>query len=103
MGKRYSFGDLHLPSTPSSPENASLCSLMFITMCHGTWNLLSEVPMLRRLLYSWRADNIWLHTIGGWTLAAWTVLHVWSLFLPSMFHGFRNVAVGGPFDVPLQV
>lgn len=76
---------------------------MFITMCHGTFNRLSEVEMLRPFLYGWRADNFWLHTIGGWTMGAWTLLHVWSLFLPSMFHGFKNVAVGGVIELPLQV
>ena len=76
---------------------------MFITMCHGTWNYLSEIRMLRPFLYSWRADNFWLHTIGGWTIGAWTLSHVWSLFLPSMFNGYKNVIVGGSIDLPLQV
>ncbi|CAM9533486.1 unnamed protein product [Ectocarpus sp. 6 AP-2014] len=81
----------------------STTNLIFITMCHGTWNWLSEINMLRSLLYSWRADNAWLHAIGGWTLGVVTLLHVWSLFLPSMFHGYQNKVVGGPFDIPLQV
>ncbi|CAN0513506.1 unnamed protein product, partial [Ectocarpus sp. 8 AP-2014] len=47
--------------------------------------------------------NAWLHAIGGWTLGVVTLLHVWSLFLPSMFHGYQNKVVGGSFDIPLQV
>eukprot|EP00903_Cladosiphon_okamuranus_P016206 g14954.t1 len=81
----------------------STTNLMFITMCHGTFNYLSEVQMLRPFLYSWRADNFWLHAIGGWTIGAWTLVHVWSLFLPSMFHGFKNVVVGGYINLPLQM
>lgn len=59
--------------------------------------------MLRPFLYAWRADNFWLHTIGGWTIGVWTLAHVWSLFLPSMFNGFENVVVGGFINFPLQV
>ncbi|CAM9569749.1 unnamed protein product [Ectocarpus fasciculatus] len=81
----------------------STTNLMFITMCHGTWNFLSEVQVLRPFLYAWRTDNFWLHTIGGWSMGIWTMLHVYSLFLPSMFHGFKNVAVGGPVELPFQV
>ncbi|CAN0302663.1 unnamed protein product [Ectocarpus sp. 12 AP-2014] len=76
---------------------------MFITMCHGTWNFLSEVQVLRPFLYAWRTDNFWLHSIGGWTMGIWTMLHVYSLLLPSIFHGFKNVAVGGPVELPFQV
>ena len=76
---------------------------MFMTMCHGTFNYLSEVRILRPFLHSWRADNFWLHAVGGWTMVVWTLLHVWSLFLPSAFHGYKNVAVGGPVQLPLQV
>ncbi|CAM9174985.1 unnamed protein product [Ectocarpus sp. 4 AP-2014] len=81
----------------------STTNLMFITMCHGTWNYLSEVQVLRPFLYAWRTDNFWLHSIGGWTMGIWTMLHVYSLLLPSIFHGFKNVAVGGPVELPLQV
>lgn len=72
-------------------------------MCHGTFNLLSEVRFLEGFMYSWRQDNIWLHEIGGWVMGFWTVLHVWSLFLPSVFHGFKNVVRGGEWGYPLQV
>ncbi|CBN79562.1 hypothetical protein Esi_0011_0129 [Ectocarpus siliculosus] len=81
----------------------STTNLMFITMCHGTWNFLSEVQVLRPFLYAWRTDNFWLHSIGGWTMGIWTMLHVYSLLLPSLFHGFKNVAVGGPVELPFQV
>ncbi|CAN0216584.1 unnamed protein product, partial [Ectocarpus sp. 6 AP-2014] len=81
----------------------STTNLMFITMCHGTWNFLSEVQVLRPFLYAWRTDNFWLHSIGGWAMGIWTMLHVYSLLLPSMFHGFKNVAVGGPVELPFQV
>lgn len=47
-------------------------------MCHGAFNHLSEVQMLRPFLYSWRADNLWLHAIGGWTIGARTLVHVYS-------------------------
>ena len=77
---------------------------MFATMCHGTWNYLSEVEALQILLYGWRADNFWLHTVGGWSIGVWVIAHVWSLLLPSIFHGFKNVKVPGRFGwFPPQV
>ena len=80
------------------------CRLLFATMCHGTWNFLSEVEVLRPFLYAWRGDNAWLHSVGGWTIGVWTLLHVWSLLFPSIFHGFRNVNAEGWWEwFPTQV
>lgn len=76
---------------------------MFLTMCHGTWNSLSEVRILRPFLHNWREDNYWLHTIGGWTMGGLTIAHVWSLMLPSLFHGYANRAIPGQIDFPAQV
>lgn len=70
-------------------------SVMFLTMCHGTFNKLSEVPFLRPYLYSWRDDNFWLHRIGGWVMGIAIVLHVWVLILPSIFSGYKNRTLGG--------
>lgn len=82
----------------------STTSLLFSTMCHGTWNYLSEVAVLRPYLYAWRGDNSWLHSIGGWTIGIWTILHVWSLLFPSIFHGFTNVNAEGWWEwFPTQV
>eukprot|EP00904_Undaria_pinnatifida_P008090 jgi/Undpi1/4410/HiC_scaffold_17.g07765.m1 len=82
----------------------STTNLMFSTMCHGSWNYLSEVDALRPFLYGWRADNYWLHALGGWSIGVWTLLHVWSLLLPSMFHGYTNEKVPGVFTwLPPQV
>ncbi|CAM9470777.1 unnamed protein product, partial [Sphacelaria rigidula] len=86
-----------------APFTCCFTSLMFITMCHGTWNYLSEVEVLKPYLYSWREDNFWLHTVGGWTMGIWVILHVWSLFLPSIFNGYQNVVVGGTFSIPAQI
>ena len=73
-------------------------------MCHGTWNFLSEVEVLRPFLYAWRGDNAWLHSVGGWTIGVWILLHVWSLLFPSIFHGFHNVNAGGWWEwFPTQV
>lgn len=72
-------------------------------MCHGTWNYLSEVELLRPLLYSWRDDNLWMHSIGGWAMGIWIVFHVWALMLPSIFQGFENVSMGGKVVPPVQV
>ena len=73
-------------------------------MCHGSWNWLSEVEALRPFLYGWRGDNFWLHTIGGISIGIWVILHVWSLLLPSMVHGYKNVEVPGEFGwLPPQV
>ncbi|CAM9357300.1 unnamed protein product, partial [Ascophyllum nodosum] len=81
----------------------STTSLMFLTMCHGTWNYLSEVEIFRPFLYRWRNDNRWLHTVGGWTMGIWIVVHVWSLMLPWLADGYKNVKVGGDLEWPLQV
>lgn len=76
---------------------------MFLTMCHGTWNALSELSALKLFLHNWREDNFWLHTIGGWTIGVLTIAHVWSLLLPSIFHGYANRAIPGMIDYPAQV
>lgn len=36
-------------------------------------------------------------------IGVWTIAHVWSLILPSMFHGYTNKAVPGRIDLPAQV
>lgn len=76
---------------------------MFATVCHGTWNYLSEVSILGPYLYAWRDDNLWLHAIGGYTIAVCTVVHVWSLLLPSIFSGYENQVVPGRLTFPAQV
>ncbi|CAM9715253.1 unnamed protein product, partial [Laminaria digitata] len=82
----------------------STTTLMFLTMSHGTWNYLSEVEKLRPYLYGWRGDNFWLHTVGGWSIGIWVIAHVWSLLLPSLFHGYANVKIPGEFGwLPPQV
>ncbi|CAM9357147.1 unnamed protein product [Ascophyllum nodosum] len=81
----------------------STTNLMFATMCHGTWNYLSEVEIFRPFLYRWRTDNQWLHAVGGWTMGFWIVVHVWLLFLPWLADGYKNVKVGGDLGWPLQV
>ena len=90
------------PSLPCAPHS-TLVSLMFATMCHGTWNYLSEVEIFRPFLYRWRTDNQWLHAVGGWTMGFWIVVHVWLLFLPWLADGYKNVKVGGDLGWPLQV
>lgn len=81
----------------------STTNLMFLTVSHCTWNFLSERKFLKPYLYDWRTDNLWLHTVGGWTLGVWTIAHVYSLFLPSIFNGFRNAHVTGKFGWPAQI
>lgn len=81
----------------------STTNLMFLTVCHCTWNYLSERKHLKRFLYTWREDNLWVHRIAGWILAGWTLAHMWSLFLPSIFNGFQNVHVKGSLTWPAQI
>ena len=81
----------------------STTNLMFLTVSHCTWNWLSERKPFKRYLYDWRGDNLWLHTVGGWALGIWTTIHMYTLLLPSIFHGFRNVHVTGIIGWPAQV
>ena len=81
----------------------STTNLMFLTVCHCTWNWLAERRYLKRFLYTWREDNLWIHKIAGWSIVLWTLAHMWSLFLPSIFHGYQNVHVSGPFEFMAQV
>ncbi|CAM9744602.1 unnamed protein product [Chrysoparadoxa australica] len=78
-------------------------NLMFFTMCHGTWNALASTKLLRPWLYNIREDNLWLHKVAGIFMGFWTVLHVWSLFLPSLLDGYTNFVYGGPFEWPANV
>ena len=78
-------------------------SLLFLTMCHCTWNSLAGLPRLRGFLGNVRADNQKLHRWGGLVCGVCTVIHVWSLFLPSVLNGYTNKFVNEePFSWPAQ-
>jgi hypothetical protein len=95
-------------------------SILFLTMCHSLFNILATSPYptflqpymsmrLPPILYNYKNDNTYVHSIAGTVTAVCTVIHVWSLFLPSMFDGdFKNVLVhpgdvGESVPLPLQV
>ncbi|GMH70604.1 hypothetical protein TrRE_jg12047 [Triparma retinervis] len=95
-------------------------SILFLTMCHSLFNIIATSPYptflqpymsmrLPPILYNYKNDNTYVHSIAGTVTAVCTVIHVWSLFLPSMFDGdFKNVLVhpgdvGESVSLPLQV
>lgn len=79
-------------------------SLMFLTMCHCSWNSLAGAPRLRGFLRGVKEDNIRLHRWGGTLLGVCVIVHVWSLFLPSIVDGFTNrFVVGDGLSWPAQV
>ena len=79
-------------------------SLMFLTMCHSTFNSLSRVVCLRRLMSNIREDNKRLHIWGGKLMGVCVLVHVWSLLLPSIFSGFANVVVTvNSFSLPANI
>jgi len=64
-------------------------SLILVTMCHGTWYILSQTKCLGRFLRTWKDDNAHLQVIGLWTMAAAMVLHVYSALLPSAIDSYE--------------
>ena len=79
--------------------------MMFMTMCHSSWNALASYSNITRsFLWNVKADNIALHSLVGKTVGVCTVLHVWSLLLPSIFSGYENtLTTGEPFTWPAQI
>jgi hypothetical protein len=89
----------------------STTNLMFLSVCTFTWHCIATKarqasperwgPFFQNVA----DDNKRLHRIGGWTLGVVIIMHVWSLFLPSIAHGYANVFQQLPFSVewPAQV
>jgi len=46
--------------------------------------------------------NIRLHTSNGIALCVLTLLHVWSILFPCIFHGYSATVVPGKFEWPLS-
>ena len=66
----------------------------FLTMCHCSFNFLAAWnTRTRSFFWNVKEDNLYLHAIFGWIAGICTVVHVWSLFLPSIFDGYTNVMV----------
>ncbi len=77
-------------------------SLLFLTMCRNSFNILSVI--FPRFLWNVQEDNMRLHVLGGKVIGVCTVLHVWSLLLPTMFHSYSAVIINKePFSLPAQV
>jgi len=93
-------------------------SVLFLTMCHSFYNIMATSPYplslhpylsrLPPLLWNYRSDNTRVHSIAGTVTSVCTVVHVWSLFLPSVLDSFSNVLVrpsdvGEKVSLPLQM
>jgi hypothetical protein len=77
----------------------------FLTVARPFWNVLASWPPLKDFLWNVHLDNIFIHRVGGWLLTVVVIVHVWSLFLPSVFSCFstRFVVDETSFSLPAQV
>lgn len=66
-------------------------SLLFVTKFKCTWTTIAHNPRWSKFLDTVMIDNWDLHVAGGWCIGVCTILHVWVLYLPSIFHGYENV------------
>lgn len=84
----------------------SICALnlLFATMMHTTLAAV-EASWVGRRLIDFRgaaAANATLHKWNGIGLAVLTLVHVWSIFTPVVFHGYAARVVVGAFEWPLS-
>lgn len=84
----------------------SICALnlLFVTMMHTT-RAVVEASWVGRRLFDFRgasAANAALHKWNGIGLAVFTLVHVWSIFTPVVFHGYTARVVLGAFEWPLS-
>lgn len=84
----------------------SICALnlLFATMMHTTLAAV-EASWVGRRLIDFRgaaAANAALHKWNGIGLTVFTLVHVWSIFTPVVFHGYAARVVLGAFEWPLS-
>ena len=77
---------------------ASICTMnaLFVTMMHTSYNYISDknIPFID--MHGWQEVNSRIHTIMGWGTAVMMVPHVWSVFFPVIFNGWRTVYFAPP-------
>jgi hypothetical protein len=87
-------------------------TVIFLTTCHATFNMLATLPFFQQahpaFLCNVKSDNVALHSLAGKIVGFCTVVHVYSLLLPSILSGYANVLVhpgdvGETLTLPLQV
>lgn len=84
----------------------SICALnlLFATMMKTTLAA-AEASWIGRWIIDFRgaaAANAGLHKWNGIGLAVFTLVHVWSIFTPVVFHGYAARVVLGAFEWPLS-
>lgn len=84
----------------------SICALnlLFATMMKTTLAA-AEASWIGRRVIDFRgaaAANAGLHKWNGIGLAVFTLVHVWSIFTPVVFHGYAARVVLGAFEWPLS-
>ncbi|KAK1859126.1 hypothetical protein I4F81_001723 [Pyropia yezoensis] len=84
----------------------SICALnlLFATMMKTTLAA-AEASWIGRRFIDFRgaaAANAGLHKWNGIGLAVFTLVHVWSIFTPVVFHGYAARVVLGAFEWPLS-
>lgn len=75
-------------------------NLLFYTMMHTAESALAESWVARNIVdFSNVVEaNIRLHKWNGITLAVMTIVHVWSILFPPIFHGWRATVAAGTFE-----
>lgn len=75
-------------------------NLLFFTMSHTTYSWLAESWMARNIfdMRNYMEANRRLHKWNGIALVSMTLLHVWSILFPCIFHGWNAQVVLGHFE-----
>eukprot|EP00966_Prymnesium_polylepis_P328015 7383830-Prymnesium_polylepis.2 len=83
--------------TPAT--NVLLCTRM-----HSLMHVLRESRLLARFVDMSDCDNAndRMHLWWGLLVCVFTLVHVWSIFLPSMMNGYSMEVKAGTFEYPLS-
>lgn len=75
-------------------------NLLFFTMSHTTYSWLADSWMARNVfdMRNYMEANRRLHKWNGIALVSMTLLHVWSILFPCIFHGWNAQIVLGSFE-----
>lgn len=79
-------------------------NLLFFTMCHTTYAWMVESWAARYVvdMRNYKEANRRIHNWNGIGIVVATLVHVWSIIFPSIFHGWKTQVVLGHFEWPLS-
>ena len=77
-------------------------NVLLVTRMHGLMHYLRESRCFTRLVDMSDCDNAndRMHIWWGWLVCVCTLVHVWSIFGPPMFHGYSVEVKSGTWEWP---